>query len=68
MPAPAASQAAAADPAAFSQTSPQSLALTGRWTALDMGDIERRLDTLQPPLVVELTRIGGDDAAALSQR
>ena len=33
-----------------------------------MGDIERRLDTLQPPLVVELTRIGGDDAAALSQR
>jgi len=33
------------EPAAFSQASPQSIVLTGGWTARGMGDIEQRLRT-----------------------
>ncbi|MFM9925213.1 MlaE family lipid ABC transporter permease subunit [Variovorax sp. H27-G14] len=60
-------QAAAAHPAAFSQTSPQSLVLTGRWTALDMCDIERGLDALPAmngvALVVDASGVAALDTA-----
>jgi len=56
-----------ASPAAFSQASPQLVELSGRWTALDMGDIERGLDALPsasgPAVVFDATGVAALDTA-----
>ena len=51
-------------PASFSQPSPQSVVLTGGWTAVGMGGIEHRLDELIATLGAE-TLVDGAGVDAL---
>lgn len=55
------------DRASFSQSSPQSIVLTGNWTALDMGDVEHGLDMLTLPdglsTVIDATAVDELDTA-----
>jgi phospholipid/cholesterol/gamma-HCH transport system permease protein len=64
---PAPGRPAPAELAAFAQASPQSILLSGRWTALDIGHIERGLDAMHPasggPVVVDASSIVALDTA-----